>query len=749
MRKDVVGVDLGQGNTAIVGFSIEEKNGKITKSPIRSLMKNVAYSDDRGIKSYFQYYGEYNSEDLNMGKQMVEDFLTSKTQWYIGEEAFAEYERRIGQGEEGAEEPRAVKCNFNRRVQDESMSAFDTFVDESETHRIDITNNNAETSLYFAELFYQVFKSNGELAFTTDVEFVVGSPPGCGKAYAEELKKCVKNGFAIAVQKYTKKNSAIKMRSACYPEPLLAGYAWFQNNNNGDGLTEGESALVIDIGAGTADFAYVERVDGKIRAMKYANDQNGERKLIQCSGTELGMHAGDSFDDALGNDLCEYAKGFVGRPFSVENATDVKEKLHDDEHSVWPAIEKIEPNIENKFHVFRKTPPISKNDSEIPPVDFDELVKKVGGNLYKEFYAVAETVEKYCGQFNVPNCSKILFVGGSSKIDSLKEIVTRRLDKCARNLGNGSLKRCDLKKLSQTQMDILDKNLELTPFTAVAIGACLVYDTETPLVVAPPLRMYVYNDGDKYEAHCLINNFSECMGPLVITSAEMEEYISDSILRVHFMEDGELVYKDGRSAFDDETVSLFDLEVPNAEQRARGVTFVDAKGNELYDTGKPWPRKQAQGGDYHEIKEEISINIRNASKADLIILPSKHGKDINRTYVYYLQKIKVVTKNDGEETPLSVYDALRDQEFSFKIESYDENGQPLSLSEDEKAFNEKAKFHKSKASHTYYYVATKIGANDCKKVILDKILSGEVVLNDGDKEEFLKILNGNWKKEDK
>ena len=261
MRKDVIGVDLGQGNTAIVGFSIEEKNGKTIKSPIRSLMKNVAHSDDRGIKSYFQYYGEYKSDDPDTGKKMVEDFLTSKTQWYIGEEAFAEYERRLSRGE-AAEEPRAVKCNFNKRVQDENSSAFDTFVDESEMHRIDITSNNVETSLYFAELFSQVFKNDGELAFTKDVEFVVGSPPGCGKAYAESLKKCVKNGFAIAVQKYTKKNDAIKMRSACYPEPLLAGYAWFQNNNNKDGLTEGESALVIDIGAGTADFAYVERIDG-------------------------------------------------------------------------------------------------------------------------------------------------------------------------------------------------------------------------------------------------------------------------------------------------------------------------------------------------------------------------------------------------------------------------------------------------------------------------------------------------------
>ncbi|MBQ8738759.1 MAG: hypothetical protein IJZ04_04595 [Clostridia bacterium] len=768
MKKDIIGIDLGREYSSFVHFSIEKNNGRVIKSPIRSLMKGVAHSDDeRGIRSVFRYDSSYKSSDPKMGERMVEDFLMDPNDkknegkqivtWYIGEEAFAWCEDQKLTGNDEVGNPRAVKVVLNDRIRDDSISAYDEYYDEETTSKLEITNSNVETSLFFAEIFFQIFRANQEIELSNakDVEFVIGSPPGCGRAYAEELKRCVKNGFLLARKKYNKlENDDVSLKSACYPEPVLAGYAWFQNNDSADGLLEGESALVVDIGGGTADFAYVERVNGKIRAMKYAIDDSGERRLIQCRGTELGSHAGERFDDALADDIRQHAKDKVGRDFIADNARDVKEILHSGS-TWWKAVERSESGVENSILVYRGKAPSSKDDSKIPPLDFDELIKgypKSKSHLAKEFYELADVVEKYCGSFNVPTCSKVLFVGGSSKIDSLKDIIASRLDKCARERGNQPLERCDLNKLSEEQTDMFVSGLELNPFTAVAIGACLAYEARESLVVAPSLRMYIYNDGDRYEAHCLINNLSECMGPLVITSDEIEEYISDSILRVNFMEDGALVYKDGNkevNAFDDETVSLFNLEIPNAEQRSRGVTFVDANGRELYDSGKPWPINQAKDGDYHEIKEEISINIRSASKADLIILPSKHGRDINRTYVYYLQKIKVRGKNDGEEIPLTVYDSLRNQEYSFKIESYDENGQPLALSKDEKAFNEKAKFHKSNASHTYYYVATKIGANNCKKVILDKILSGELVLNDADKEEFLKILNGNWKKEDK
>lgn len=762
MKKDIIGIDLGREYSSFVHFSIEKNNGRVIKSPIRSLMKGVAHSDDeRGIRSVFRYDSSYKSSDPKMGERMVEDFLMDPNDeknkgkqivtWYIGEEAFAWCEEQKLTGNEVGN-PRAVKVVLNDRIRDDSISAYDEYYDEETTSKLEITNSNVETSLFFAEIFFQIFRANQEIELSNakDVEFVIGSPPGCGRAYAEELKKCVKNGFLLAHKKYnTSSSDNISLKSACYPEPVLAGYAWFQNNDSADGLLEGESALVVDIGGGTADFAYVERVNGKIRAMKYAIDDSGERRLIQCRGTELGSHAGERFDQALADDIGQHAKDKVGRDFIADNARDVKEKLHSGS-PYWKAVERSESGVENSFRVYRGKAPSSKDDSKIPPLDFDELIKgypKSKSQLASEFHALADIVEKYCGSFNVPTCSKVLFVGGSSKIDSLKDIIARRLDKCARERGNQPLERCDLNKLSEEQTDMFVSGLELNPFTAVAIGACLAYEARESLVVASPLRMYIKNKGKKYEAHCLINNLSECMGPVVITSKEISQYISNSTLRVHFVEDGALVDKNGVSVFDDNTVSLFDLTEPNAEQRARGVTFVDANGNELYETGKVWPRNQAKSDDYHSVKDEIAITLGSDSEADLIILPSKHGKDINRTYVYFLQMIKTVTDDDGEELPISVHDALRDTEFSFKIEPYSVDGKPRALSADEKAFNERAKFHKS-LSDTAYFIGTKIGANDLKnrKFKLDKYLSNERVLNDGDLEEFLKIFNDNWEK---
>ncbi len=761
MKKDIIGIDLGREYSSFVHFSMEKKNGSVIKSPIRSLMNNVASSDDeRGIRSFFRYDSSYKSNDPEMGKQMVEDFLMDPNKkenegkkavtWYIGEDAFGWCEKQKANGNSKVGDPRAVKVVLNDRIREDSTGAYDEYYDEEVASKLEITNSNAETSLFFAEIFFQIFKANQEIELSNarDVDFVIGSPPGCGRAYAEELKRCVKNGFLLARKKYNKSNDDnVNLKSACYPEPVLAGYAWFQNNDSTEGLLEGESALVVDIGGGTADFAYVERTNGKIRAMKYVTDDSGERKPIQCRGTELGSHAGESFDRALTDDLTQHAKKHAGCDFFANNARDVKEKLHSGS-SCWKAIERLEPTGEESVWVYRGKAPSTKDDSKIPPLDFDKLIKDPKSQLAGEFYEIADIVEKYCGRFNVPTCSKVLFVGGSSKIDSLKDIITRRLDKCARELGNQPLERCDLNKLSEAQTDMLAKGLELNPFTAVAIGACLAYEARESLVVASPLRIYIKNKGNKYEAHCLINNLSECMGPVVITSKEISQYISNYTLRAHFAEDGALVDKNGVSVFDDNTVSLFDLTEPNAEQKARGVTFVDADGKELYETGKVWPRNQAKSDDYHTIKDEIKITLGSESEADLIIVPSKHGKDINRTYVYFLQKIKnVVPGDDGEELPVSVYDALRDTEYSFRIEPYTIDGGARALSADEIAFNERAKFHKS-LSDTAYFIGTKIGANDLKnrKFKLDKYLSNERVLDDGDLEEFLKIFNDNWKK---
>ena len=772
-RKYVVGIDFGMSYSYIVYFLITEENGKITKSPIKSLIKGVANSTEKGLASCYYIKGkEYDFKNGDPAEEMIQDFLNDSVEWCVGQDAEARFDNHVSPAKSRHNESVASGGKIDY---DSDPDPFRSFEDEgSALGKIDVDEKNVEISLFFATIFYKAFstKEHNDLLTAEDVDFIIGSPPGCGKAYAEELKKCVKNGYCIAREKMKREtktdvviSSRVRLTSACYSEPILAGISVFQNNENKAGLLEGESALVVDIGAGTADFAYVERVNGKIRAKKYTVDKDGNKLLIQSRGSLLGCHAGKKIDEVLSIDIMEHANRYA-RPLNPSHkifvkatgARTVKEKLHEDgANAKSQNISLVQIGCKsallnkntgaqlNKttFFAFRGAHPA--NSSEIEPLDFDKLAKDSNSKIYAEFSAIANLTKKHWEEYPVSNCAKIVFVGGSSRIDSLKDIITERI-------GEPSLKRCEISKLFETQKDILSPELQLNLSSAVAIGACLAYEARESLVVAPSLRMYIYNDGDRYEAHCLINNLSECMGPLVITSDEIEEYISDSILRVNFMEDGALVYKDGNkevNAFDDETVSLFNLEIPNAEQRSRGVTFVDANGRELYDSGKPWPINQAKDGDYHEIKEEISINIRSASKADLIILPSKHGRDINRTYVYYLQKIKVRGKNDGEEIPLTVYDSLRNQEYSFKIESYDENGQPLALSKDEKAFNEKAKFHKSNASHTYYYVATKIGANNCKKVILDKILSGELVLNDADKEEFLKILNGNWKKEDK
>lgn len=731
-KKYIIGIDFGTAYTYIVYFEETEDGGTVTRSPIR-LLSDVCNASEAGIRSY-----AYEANDGT---------------FYVGQEA-EDQAKRYKDDASDVKIVLEVYAKAHSSADDNEGGHYTEYVDLPE---LDSTRESEWcTTKYFETIFIEALKAHQELAArdATEIEFIIGTPPGCGKTYASELKQCVKNGYRDAIIKYlesalseeekrsgkkiTAEEIGLTVKSSCYPEPLLAGYAWLNKNNNAQGLRDNESCFVVDIGAGTADFAFLERMDGKIRARKNAIDKNGLETLITCGGTELGKHAGDVIDERFSTDLTEYIKkhGVSGGEVRRFSARAVKERLHKKGSKGSTLAEIHGENVtvngaaldEKNFCVYASTPNAGDENPKIPSVKFADILKDFTA-LREEFNITAAQILKYFECYNVSNCNKILFVGGSSHLTALKETVTRTI---RRETGR-DLTRLNLDKLAESREEDLSGELKLNHSSAVAIGACLVYGRPS-LVNAAPLRIYIENSmddkGERTEVHSLIDRLGYCTGPVVMTKNEIKQDIGNS-LRAYFRETGDLVDESGNSVFDDRTVSLLNLREPNPEQVSRGFDFVDEDGRLLRDTGKRWPERGT-----------INISLRTGSDADLIILASKHGEDFNGSFVYYLQKIEKLTPSDGKEMELNVIDNLTKKTFDFKIRAQAGD----TLNSDEVDFNEKAKFHVRKDTRSYYYyIVTRVG--DKTKIALDEALANPSLVTDPDMQQYIKIFNGNWNDE--
>ena len=409
------------------------------------------------------------------------------------------------------------------------------------------------TTMFFREFFLRAKNLPGVRACYTDVEqvdFVIGTPPGCGEKYAVELIKCVKNGFYLAIKAGdAKRAKALRMRGRTSPEPLLAGYAWFGAVENVKGaLDEGETAFIVDIGAGTTDWTFVTRYQNKI--LPLTQDDNG--KPIESMGTNFGT-SGNAFDKAIKTDLDVFFKlrGVENGIILEQMARGIKEKLYDPgypEHYFPAQIDKADPskpivitangksrNLTSfTFNVFKRPElKIVGEDGEDRYITFDEyrdlenLAKKDArfkgflasgssmlaspdyyyepssnpeldlffvdlisdesdplNNLEKKFDNIAKKTLNYFNQYKFKTTPKILFVGNSSNLTALKEHIT---DKLEFGLETEFI-HPDILELGAkiNSMLQLKGRYKINFSNAIAIGACLSIGKSTAEVAVKP-----------------------------------------------------------------------------------------------------------------------------------------------------------------------------------------------------------------------------------------------------------------------
>lgn len=744
--KHIFGIDFGMAYTYIVYRTEKIVNGKKVMSKIKSLTSVLGGTDNVGIPSYILT----NNDESKV---------------LVGKEAEKMSDVR---------ERKKVKEYLNECVEQESdIGHYESFPEFS-SNRIFKEDSHPLTSQYFKLLFFEIIKSNQELASAArDVEFIIGTPPGCGKAYADELKHCVKRGYRDAIIKYlesalseeekrsgkkiTAEEIGLTVKSSCYPEPLLAGYAWLYQDNQ-KGLKEGDTCFVVDIGAGTADYAFIEKRGGELFAKK--TDDNG--KVIECDGTKLGDHAGDKINKCLKEDLKKFLDdNSVTGNITERDACVTKEKTHGLKASSSHACE-IKPYYRKGKNGEDQPLPITKNGELIADdeqhiwvsagndvsnqsngdlhISFEEILTTSNYSALKsEFEELSRLITDNFKRYSISSCKKILFVGGSSYLDELKTRVVRKIS----FVTGIELERIELKDLALLQSENFD-GFQLNHASAVAIGACLSHSKQE-MVTTPSLRIYIEDidddeDNPRTEVHSLINTEGYCTGPVVITKSEIEQDIGAEMY-FYFREGGDLVYLDtNEPVLTDKIPSAFELRDPDSdEEENQGVDFVTIDGRRVKDTGTRWPSGN----------QKAKISVYEKYNANLIIFASNHGKDMNRSFVYILQKLEPDFNKHRSmaqkrmKNGLQVYNVLKKEPFDFKIHDNSANGKGLTL--DEKAFNEKAAFFEKPPTNTYYFHAMQIGTDNFGT--LDSILANPDEIKGTDLYQYIKIFNGNWNDE--
>lgn len=578
--------------------------------------------------------------------------------------------------------------------------------------------SHPDTTTYFELLFSEILKNEAKyLQDVESVEFIIGTPPGYKKAYAEELKRCVKNGFLRARKRYN--SASVKLKSACYPEPVLAGYAWLGKDKTESGLKNNEDCLVVDIGAGTVDFAFLTRTNNVINAKKFDDDGEGGKRIC-CSGTnENERIAGDDQDKAISKDYLEK----YGIEISENDACKIKEGLHrskrenesDEQYLVWKDGRNRISEEGGILSFIGKNPtldkePLKANEKDI--IDFGEL--QTGDTSLNSIYQrVAEVIDDYLSQYKILKGKKLLFIGGSSNVDKLKEIVCHKLD------DNYGFKHCDTIALASEQSKELE--IQLTHASAVAIGACLAHDRDE-LIVTPPLRIYMKRSAiseDDFEMHTLINEKGVCTGPIAFTSEELKRF--GTTIEFFFREGGALKSLDGKSAVEELDIELTYKKTRTGEKAKFG-------GKEVVDNGERFPLNE-----YNKVKIEQNKGV------SLIIFASKHGLDLGKSFVYFIKKVGDVGDCDALE--LEILDAqltkLTGEETTLSLEIEDPS------TDDERQFNESS-FCINESVDGYNIACYKIGVAH-KRVLDEKLL--EEVDPDTDDYQYVRIFNKKWKQD--
>lgn len=697
-EKHIVGVDFGTGYTYIVACREILENG--VKKLVDFKRLTPFGNKVTGTRSLLEKNGDSYTIPTEKDK--------SKKQVKVKDELF-DFVRGV-----------------SAKIGEEDDFAEYIDAEYEELREIMSEDSHLETTKYFELIFSEMLKVEAKyLNDVESVEFIIGTPPGYGKAYAEELKKCVKNGFLLARKKYNGESDSVKLKSACYPEPVLAGYAWLDKNKTEKGLKNNEDCLVVDIGAGTVDFAFLTRVNNVINAKKFDDGKDGHEKRLCCSGTnENEPIAGDDQDEAI----CKDYSDLFGIDLDENTACKIKEGLHrprrenekEEDYLSWKDGKNRFFDINGVCSYIGKNPSknsvaLSHNGNNI--IDFERVQTGVdaddGTELNNIYQRVAEVIERYLSQYVISKNKKILFIGGSSNVDKLKEIV------CDRLAFNYKFKRCDTTALVSAQSKEL--GIPLNHANAVAVGACLAHDRDE-LIVTPSLRIYMRraDDDTSFEMHTLINDKGLCTGPILFTSEELKHF--GKTIEFFFREGGELKIANGG-----EKVAPLDVELTYKKLRS-GVEQTKIGNTEVVDDGERFPLNK-----FSEIKIEQNKGV------SLIVFASKHGLDMGKSFVYFIKKVGKVSPSD--KIDLEVLDSQftkatgEEKLFSLEIEN--------PSSEDERAFNS-ASFSVSETAEGYNIACYKVGIEG-KKILDDKLLGdADPKIDDY---QYIKIFNKNWKED--
>ncbi|MBQ2809935.1 MAG: hypothetical protein IKA43_02795 [Clostridia bacterium] len=610
MAKYVFGIDFGTTHTSIA-CAEEGENGALKRFAILTGAERFPsyicpFGDlaDPTLLPYLPHNDGNRNPQLNCKKMFYEgDEVDIK--WVVGLDAYLKYEEFLTKSSEQGEKnktvfgsstvPAGVKTILMKHLKlsdAEIGDRYEVFADTSAEYKLE--PSEFFTTMYFKELFMRAARNPAyadRFRGVTSVKFVIGTPPGCGSEYAEQLKKCVKNGFYLTVKEISAKTaSSLKMLSTCIPEPLLAGYAWLHNNSS-SGLAVGETAFIVDIGAGTTDWTFVQRSKSKpLTARSYDDEGN----FIISSGTGFNVSAGNSYDKAIQGDLIEHLIrcGVTNGTIHEQMARGVKELLSSD-YYVKVDISKVDPGspltitrrnrtteaiASPRFHIFKRPNIRIEDDDELRYITFDEfrnLEELAKGNpvfeafldergmvkdeyyyepspnpeldmffddlldnddictekrLLGRFDAVAESTLEYFTKYKFKSLPKLLFVGNSSNIDALKRIILDRIQ-----TEGAEFVRPNIVELAEQINTSLHLKTSINFFNGIAIGACLALrGGREKRDVTPPLRMYVVcneTNGSltKIHMHAFVNSVEhgQVLSPYYYSATDIEEYVLD------------------------------------------------------------------------------------------------------------------------------------------------------------------------------------------------------------------------------
>ena len=344
------------------------------------------------------------------------------------------------------------------------------------------------TVAFFKCLLESIFRSSydGDVVSIRDIEkIVIGCPGNEDLYYRDTICDALRQALVRILEKGSKIKGKGGVRSflrnslEIIPEPVLAGYAFLNENSDNSAKTY----LVVDVGGGTTDFVIIKKTEGGVIDIEC---KDGHLPCVH-GGFSL---AGNEFTDCL-HRLIVSKKGWDaskareikeelsllpegGRIYIYKKEKHKKEENKEEDKKVFYSkqdrdayINKLGKKIlsgEN-YLIFNKREFEEEHDIERDDEDCDDepcvrsIERQQKLNVIDELFTkITEVLENFLKNEtdNTIIPQKILFVGGSVQIPGLKQHISDFI----------------CKKYSINESVEVDLTHDMTASNVIALGAC-------------------------------------------------------------------------------------------------------------------------------------------------------------------------------------------------------------------------------------------------------------------------------------